>query len=414
MNNSNLSTLANTTDNAIEYSSDFYNIASRASYILSRPYYIIALIFGTLAIIANISSLAAIYQIRKSMPSQFRILISLLASDLVIDFSFMCHISNNVIHPPYQPGYGSWQYRLKSRCSYMIIKALNNTGLNITLLNLMAMAIDHYIAILMPFKKMKLMSKRRTNIMIVILWTIAVLSGFSDFFSPITAVSWVSTNATNLNFCELIWLSDYQEEFIMFGIVIVCMLSMLYMYLHIYCEIKGKTKRDTVNDIKAHRNNRALVTTLFILGTFAVCWLPICIFNVALIIITRCSMDVVHDITPLLTKIDRYLYDLMLLNTLCDPIIYTIRMDEVRRGYFLLFNRFFSMNSRFSHVLWNSSRRQSMFESYASSTYVSDESKRTWIGSRMRTDRDLELSSRLEETRLQLHETEPLTVNGTQ
>jgi hypothetical protein len=35
--------------------------------------------------------------------------------------------------------------------------------------------------------------------------------------------------------------------------------------------------------------------------------------------------------------VDRYLYDLLILNTLCDPIIYVIRINDVQTGYRLMF-----------------------------------------------------------------------------
>ena len=378
----NMSTTLNNTDNGSTlspadyyyyYQTDFHDIQIRAEYFLSQPYYIIALVLSMAAIFANVTSLAAIYQIRKVMNSHFRILVSLIASDLLVDISAVAHIVNSIIHPLLAPGSGEWNERLASRCTYMAIKALNTTGLNITLLNLMAMAIDHYIAILRPFKLHSLLNRRRTILMIVIMWVIAFLSGFSDFFSPLQTMSTDNSNTSYLNFCELVWVSAYQEEYTTFAIVIIGFISMLYMYLLIYCEVKGKTLDDTY-DCKSHRNKRALVTTLLILGTFIFCWLPICIFSVVLIIITKVSVspEILQFAYPILEQVDKYLYDLMLLNTLLDPIIYAIRMNEVRRGYRLLLSHCIPNKSKLFYKL----RRQSIAGGFLDNSMVTNDAGR--------------------------------------
>ena len=93
------------------------------------------------------------------------------------------HIINKVVNPLYYPAIGPYQKRLHSRCAYFVIKCLNTTAINMTLINLTGMAIDHYVAILKPLHYPRILSKRRYIIMILIFWIIALLCGFSDFFS---------------------------------------------------------------------------------------------------------------------------------------------------------------------------------------------------------------------------------------
>ena len=56
----------------------------------------------------------------------------------------------------------------------MVIKTLYATGLSITLLNLFLMAIDHYVAIMKPLHHGRLLSKRRTRILIIFCWALAL------------------------------------------------------------------------------------------------------------------------------------------------------------------------------------------------------------------------------------------------
>ena len=315
-----------------------YDIKFRARYILSKPSFIVAITLGVIGVLANTISLIAIMKIRKSLTSYLRIVISLLMSDLLVALSLLAYFVSTILLPLYRPGYGPWQPRVTSRCTFMVIKAVNTMGLNVILLNLMAMAINHYVAILQPFQLHILLSRTRTNIMIFILWGIALIAGFSDFFSPIGELDEFFYWQWKFNYCEFIWLTKYQEEFITFAIALVCLVSMLFIYLRILFEVRYKSNQEIVAR-RSNSNTKAVITTFFILVSFAVCWLPLCMFNIVLIIVTRGgdSGGYLKPLIPYLGIIEEYFYDLILLNTLCDPLIYGVRIKEVRRGYRLLF-----------------------------------------------------------------------------
>ena len=332
---------SNDTELTIDYNNyDYYQIDiwSRANYILSKPSYSIAVALGVVGIVANTLSVIAILKIHKSMTSYLRVVISLLAADLLVVFSLLTHVFITVFVPQIRPGYGPWGLRLRSRCSFMIIKAFNTMGLNVMLLNLLAMAINHYVASLKPFCLHTVLSRRRTNIMIISIWLTAAITGFSDFLSPIGELQEYWTWKWKFNYCEFIWLTKYQEELITFAIAIVCLLAMLYIYSRIYYEVRCKSIQDVVNR-RSRTNSKTLMTTLLIVCSFGICWLPLCMFNVVLIIVTKggATSAFIEALIPYLEGVEEYLYDLILLNTLSDPLIYAIRAKEVRRGYSLLF-----------------------------------------------------------------------------
>jgi hypothetical protein len=64
-----------------------------------------------------------------------------------------------------------------------------------------------------------------------------------------------------------------------------------------------------------------------------------CLFNVILIIKVRTNSASIEPLIAALSKADQYLYDLHLINAICDPIIYAVRMSEVKLGYRRLFWR---------------------------------------------------------------------------
>ncbi len=57
-----------------------------------------------------------------------------------------------------------------------------------------------------------------------------------------------------------------------------------------------------------------------------------CLFQVIMIVQVQYGY-VAEAWIPILQEADKYLYDLLLLNCILDPLIYAIRMPEVRCGY---------------------------------------------------------------------------------
>ena len=187
-----------------------------------------------------------------------------------------------------------------------------------------------------------LMSPSRAGAMIGALWLLALLCGFSDFFSPISVYSSATSAAAAqaYNYCELIWLTAYQEEYSVLVIAFVCLFVMLFIYIRIYLIVRRhKTPGDWAlttqnNKLEAKKNRRALVTTLLILGSFIFCWLPTCLFQIVMMLLVATgTRDLSLGMINILRSADKYLLNLFLLNCLCDPIIYTVRCKEVRVGY---------------------------------------------------------------------------------
>ena len=80
------------------------------------------------------------------------------------------------------------------------------------------------------------------------------------------------------------------------------------------------------------------------------------------------SSGTLDALIPHLSTVEEYLYDLILLNTLCDPLIHGMRVKEVRRGYRLLFKCCITASNQSGscdHVLlllvwWNTTKESSV------------------------------------------------------
>ena len=99
---------------------------------LREPHAIIVIINGIIAICLNLFVLAALYQVKNRMTPHHRFIISLAISDICVGGSVMFHVINHVFNPTYKPGTGLHTVRLISMCTFLVIKALNTTGLNAT------------------------------------------------------------------------------------------------------------------------------------------------------------------------------------------------------------------------------------------------------------------------------------------
>ncbi len=309
-----------------------FNLSDRVKSLLSQPHYILALILGAIAISLNVLSILAIMRTRRHLTAHYCYIISLALSDILVGTSVTLHVINHIVNPAFHVGYGPWNRRVTARCAYMFIKALNTTSLNITLLNLMGMAIDHFLAILRPLHYPTLMGRRRAFGLLASFWILAIVCGFSDFLSGYPKYNRFKNK---FNYCEFIYLTKYQDEYPLLAIAIICLFVMTSTYVSMFLAIKRRHQNINVGPVRqdVKQNKKALCTTLLILGTFILCWLPTCLFQICLIIAVKIDQHSVQHLIKAFIKADAYLYDLLLLNAVLDPIIYAVRMREVQYGY---------------------------------------------------------------------------------
>ena len=302
-----------------------------------QPHAIIALTLCVIAILANCLSLLATLRVRGGLTTHYRLVISLAISDILIAVSVMLYLLNTALNPRRRRDVTNPTLNVGADCAFVTIKALNTTALNISLLNLMGMAIDHHIAIMRPLHYHRLMSPQRGTIMIAIFWVIAVICGFSDIISGFT--KYKQKYSRKYNYCDFVYQTVYQEEYTVFSIALLCLFAMFIIYINIFREVRCKRPPPAGHEARSYHNEntKAIVTTLLILVSFAVCWLPSCLFQISLLIQVSVDRQAIRPVLKAFLRADKYLYDLLLLNCILDPIIYVIRKRDVQQGYLNLF-----------------------------------------------------------------------------
>ncbi|XP_033762880.1 adenosine receptor A2b-like [Pecten maximus] len=314
------------------------NLHERAEVILSQPETILILVLSFLALLVNTLSICATASIPHGLTTHSKLIISLALSDILVTLSVFIHVLNKVFNPAKVPPQLDPDERLTSSCMFALINGLNTMAHLISLLNLLAMAIDHYIAVLQPLYYNTILSRIKGNIMIALLWILAIIGGFCNF---LTGIRKYKDLALYMNYCEVIMYNDFHGEYLIMITTFICLVSISFIYLRIYCEVKAINSRLTYLQKDNFHNKKSLITTLLIIGTFILCWLPTCIFQIAMVIQVHVNREMVKKLFVALLRANKYLYALLLLNSVCDPIIYAVRLKDVQMGYYRLLSRCF-------------------------------------------------------------------------
>ena len=273
------------------------------------------------AIVLNVIILLALALARKRITTHYQLVVSLAVSDMLVGGSVVLHVGRQIFSPVMRAGTAN----ITTVCLHIIFKSLNTIGLNVNLMNLMTISCDHYVAIMRPLKYGMIMTKTRIKWVILAIWTISVILGFSDFFSAIQSDETYSGQM----YCKGVQLTLYQEEYTVFAIAPICLGIIIYVYTRIYITIRKhkvpgqETRRET------QRHTKAFITTLLNVTAFVVSWLPLWIFEVTTIILVTTDPLTLMQNEETLMAMNYHLYNLLIMHAIADPIIYTVRMKEV-------------------------------------------------------------------------------------
>ena len=220
-----------------------------------------------------------------------------------------------------------WIMRDKRNSSYPMLvftgRIMFFTSAEITLLTIITMAMDNYIAIVKPLHHVTMLPRRRMFICIALNWLIPVV------YNGVLLASIPVVNYNN-NRTLYDW-SGYQDvaagkQFLFCITVLVIIASVLMLF--VYCRIINviRTLQDTAPEnnharrVAGHR--KATMTTIWIVATFLLAWLPYIIV----------SLSQYHFKVQITRTVSRAIELVPYVNAICDPMIYAIRLKKVRAG----------------------------------------------------------------------------------
>ena len=156
---------------------------------------------------------------------------------------------------------------------------------NISILNLLAVALERYVAISDPFRYQRLMTVNRAMVVVVITWVIAILLGLV----PIMGWNLGKEGFTNCSFVAVIDMK-YMVYLIFLGVNVPPLVSMLVIYMYIFHIIRKQQRRTVAQLTVLSRDERRNVRQqkrevrgakglAYVIILFAVCWMPLHIMN---------------------------------------------------------------------------------------------------------------------------------------
>ena len=171
----------------------------------------------------------------------------------------------------------------------------------VILTHLICLTAEHYVAIKKPLHYEEWCRCRYIVCRLVLSWTFPFLS--------------IVLNKLEYNY----------GKFLIDGLIVLCFLLMLVVYILIFCEIRKQQRFENSQNIHTHKNNQALVTTIFIMVTFILCWIPQPLIQM------WHAIDADMFENPYVYFICHIIADMMFFNSICDALIYSIRLTEVKK-----------------------------------------------------------------------------------
>ncbi|XP_072561150.1 sphingosine 1-phosphate receptor 5a [Paramormyrops kingsleyae] len=274
-----------------------------------KPEAISFLIICLLIVLENTIVLVAIWKNKKFHVPMYYLLGNLTFSDLLAGFTYMVNIVLS----------GAKTLRLTP-----LLWFLREGGVFITLaasiVSLLAIAIERHVTMvkMKPYQGTK---RGRMFALIGASWLLSV------FLGVLPIIGWNCIGS--LNNCSTV-LPLYAKSYILFCISVfsTVLLAITALYVHIFRIVRANTQRlGALRAAQARKSRKCMAllkTVTTVLGVFIACWLPLFVLLL---------MDVCCPARhcSILFKAD-YFLGLAMVNSLLNPIIYTLTSRDMRRA----------------------------------------------------------------------------------
>lgn len=282
-----------------------------------KPEAIAFVLICLLIVVENTIVLVAIWKNKKFHLPMYYLLGNLTLSDLLAGFTYMVNI---IMSGPTSLNMTPLLWFLREGGVFITLAA--------SVISLLAIAIERHITMV----KMKPYHGTKRNRMFALIgasWALAVLLGV------LPIIGWNCMG--KLQQCSTV-LPLYSKSYVLFCVTvfIAILLAIVVLYGRIFHTVKRNTKR--LGSIRrkglASRSQKymaLLKTVTIVLGVFIACWLPLFLL---LLLDFVCQTGA----CPILFKAD-YFLGVAMINSLINPIIYTLTSKDMRKAIIKLLCR---------------------------------------------------------------------------
>ncbi|XP_015912250.1 adrenocorticotropic hormone receptor-like [Parasteatoda tepidariorum] len=304
----------------ISSSSPASSIDEEAQRKLYRAVVPVMLTACVLSLLFNLMILFSLKWIRKTLSPTLLLSLSLAVADayasLVIGVGL---VLNSLLPIVYGVDLGPFH-----ACYLLVLEAFRLGGMVVAVLHLLALAINHYIGILRPLHYAAIVTRGTVLWAITSMWVVPVVF-FLSYFSLVPDDGFQSPYCSSYQF--LLHVPFRGTVSILF---FVPLLFMSVMYLHMFIVVKrhqrGVLQLPTGRQL--HKSVKAIITTLLILGTYVVGWMPAVLFFVLTCL--DCPVPYTQIQLWVRVPVSIFINSMIVIKSFLDPIIYVVRMPEIK------------------------------------------------------------------------------------
>lgn len=281
------------------------------------PYVVAELIIAFLSTVGNLLVCAAVWLNRKLHTVTNYFLVSLAVADVCVGaLAIPCAIMTDLGIPRNN------LYLCVLMLSVLIMLTQSS------IFSLLAVAVERYVAIFMPFRYHSTMTPRNALLIILVTWVLAFLIGL------VPLMGWRKTPADNGN-CYFVSVVEmtYMVYFNFFACVLTPLVVMFLIYAQIFLTVKRQMRRiaaDRAGQANSEgatniKKEMKTATSLFlVLFLFTVCWIPLHIINCFLLLCPQCYVPLPLLLTAII---------LSHANSAVNPFLYAYKMKSFREAF---------------------------------------------------------------------------------
>lgn len=195
--------------------------------------------------------------------------------------------------------------------------------------SLLAIAIERYVAILLPFHYQRLLKPRNARLIILLTWFLAFL------LSSVPLIGF-QIQMRNINFCFFACVVDIAllVYFTFFGCALIPLLVMFFIYAHIFITVRRQVRRiaaiqsalevQTKQNSALRREAKKATSIFLLIFLFVLCWMPLHILNCLQQFCPQCRVPLPLILTGII---------LSHANSVINPLLYAYRMKSFRQAF---------------------------------------------------------------------------------
>ena len=202
------------------------------------------------------------------------------------------------------------------------------TSSGTSLLSILAIAVDRYIAVIHPYSYKQIMTHRRAIVVIVIIWLYV-----TSFMTSLIAYFLWKTHSSNFLHVSMI---SYIIPFPVYAgavvsQILICIIASVALYVKIFVAIRRRHQASLSlrgrNPQTETRESRRITNTMaMVLGALIISWIPYALYSIVVTdnFIRRHNWIIYVSMFSIL---------LLYANSFMNPIIYAARSNAFRRAY---------------------------------------------------------------------------------